>query len=124
MPQTNIETRFPWRGTKSSFRRGGREVPEEGGLRRSRGFREGPRGTPPEDRRVPWESGAGVRAAASPGRGVDPAGTYLRLEVCDRQNPVPSFVASRTDWPRIAGRLPFRSNQMTHGYEAPDPGKV
>src|SRR5437867_3958603 len=64
-----------------ALRTRGREVPEEGGIRRPRGLGSGPWRSSPEDRRLPREGGAGVRAAAGSGRGMDPAGAYLCLEV-------------------------------------------
>src|SRR5437870_5070055 len=64
-----------------ALRAGGRPVPAEGGLHRPRRLRESARESAPEDRCVPREGGAGVRAEAGPGRGVDSPGTYLYLEV-------------------------------------------
>src|SRR2546423_7331233 len=64
-----------------ALRTGQRSIRSEGGLRRSRGFREGPVGAAPSHGRIPPEGRARVRPEASPDResGVD--GVYLYLEV-------------------------------------------
>src|SRR2546421_12060490 len=65
-----------------ALRTGQRSIRSQGGLRRSRGFREGPVGAAPAHGRVPPEGRGRVCAEASPDREAELDGIYLHLEVC------------------------------------------